>query len=256
MDRNGNKVRWKDHLRKAKSTNPILLIDKKIKEYGINNFNYSILFEENNISINSLKIKEQYYIKKLKSHVKYKMGYNLTKGGDNNPMDNENVRKNHLVAMKKTRGKNHYMYGKKWPKELNIQRSLSMKGKNSGDKNVFKRLDVRKKISYHAKLRIGDKNPNFKYRIDKNELYNYYVKENHTLKETSQYFNCSIASTDRKLRNYKIRKPKLKIDETVLYELYIHKNKTIKDCYEFFGCSAFPIKKIIRKNGWYKRVRN
>ena len=57
------------------------LIDKKIKEYGQQNFKVEILIEnvQDNDKLNEY---EKFFIKRKRSHVSYKTGYNRTWGGD------------------------------------------------------------------------------------------------------------------------------------------------------------------------------
>ena len=57
------------------------LIDKKIKEYGIENFKVEILIEnvQDNDKLNEY---EKFFIKRKRSHVSYGTGYNRTWGGD------------------------------------------------------------------------------------------------------------------------------------------------------------------------------
>ena len=68
--------RYKEHLRYDEQ-----LIDKKIKEYGIENFKVEILIEnvQDNDKLNEY---EKFFIKRKKSHVSYGTGYNKTWGGD------------------------------------------------------------------------------------------------------------------------------------------------------------------------------
>ncbi|GAH34417.1 unnamed protein product [marine sediment metagenome] len=155
LDRNNNK-RWPGHLRRSKLPKPKQLIDRKIKQYGTSNFEYQTLKECN--SIEDLKQWEVEYIKQFNSYVGNEAGYNLTLGGDGCfgfKMTQRQIEKN--------KGVNHYMHGKKQSLESNIKRSLSLKGKNAGDKNVFKRPEVRKKVSEFAKTRIGILNPNYRH---------------------------------------------------------------------------------------------
>ena len=68
--------RYKEHLEWKKQ-----LIDKKIKEYGIENFKVEILIEnvQDNDKLNEY---EKFFIKRKRSHVSYGTGYNKTWGGD------------------------------------------------------------------------------------------------------------------------------------------------------------------------------
>jgi group I intron endonuclease len=153
-----NQERWKDHIRHSKK-NPSQLIDKKIAEYGLENFVYEEIFRTENI--NELKKKEQYFIKEFDTLVYNKKGYNLTSGGDGCVGFKMPFYKIH-------RGENHYLFGKHLSKEERNKRKMSMIGKNIGEKNGSKKPEVRLKISEKAKLRVGLLNPNYKHgrRID------------------------------------------------------------------------------------------
>lgn len=82
-----NQIRKSQHLKYA---NAIInnkswdvkyqLIDKKIAQYGIDNFEYSILYETKNYK--ELKEKEIQYIKKYSTFVGNGKGYNITLGGE------------------------------------------------------------------------------------------------------------------------------------------------------------------------------
>ena len=199
LDRNKNNSRWKQHKRRSKESNPIQLIDRKIKQYGLQNFQYIILEKCN--SIQELKNREIYYIKIHNSFVGNGEGYNLTYGGDGCQgfkMTQEQIAKNS--------GKNHYFFGKKRSKTEKLQISIAMKGKNVGDKNPFKLLSVRKKISEYAKKRIGKLNSNFKHDISYKDLYDYYIVQNHNLNETVKHFKCSEATLIRNLKKLGISK--------------------------------------------------
>lgn len=244
MDNIGDDIRWKKHISSSKN-NPVLLIDKRIKHYGICNFSYRILYRSNNY--NDIKTKETYFIKKLNTYIN-KWGYNLTLGGDYNPMFDPIIRVRHKQIMKeRNSGVNHYMWGKHWSKESNEKRSQSMKTVRSNTTNPFTLPHVRKILSDIAKQRTGDKNSNFKHSISYDDLYNYYIKENYTVDELAKYFNCSQSTIERNLKKYNIKKPKLEIDESILYDLRFNKHMTIKECANFFDCSVQPIKTRLRK---------
>lgn len=91
---NNPKRRWSEHKREAKKTYPCILIDKKIKQYGIENFTFEIITciistknkEENYIIINNV---ETEIIKQEKSHISFGSGYNIDYGGKNSPRSDE-----------------------------------------------------------------------------------------------------------------------------------------------------------------------
>ena len=251
LDTRGKHVRWREHKRGAKNGNNHLIC-RKMKEYGIENFEYSILFISDDRE--ELREKERKFIKEFDTYVGHGLGYNLTLGGDDNPMFHETVRRKHRSIMKeKCSGKNHYLWGKKRSIESIRKQSLKLKGTKMGDENPAKRKEVREKISRKAKLRIGKLNPNYRHDISREDLYEYYITENKSVKEIAEHFGCSTSTIDRNLRQYNIRRPKLKINEGLLYRKYIRENKTLRECVDFFGCSNSPMKRIIRNNGWYKR---
>lgn len=70
------------------------LIDRIIKKYGIKNFKCELLEK---VSFEEKDVKEKYYIKKYNS---YEKGYNLTIGGDYNPMLDKNIKDKHLKIMR------------------------------------------------------------------------------------------------------------------------------------------------------------
>jgi len=156
LDRHSGDKRWKDHLRRSRLPEQTQLIDRKIKEYGESSFEYQVLCECH--TIDELKEREVYFIEQYNSFVGNGHGYNLTLGGDGCfgfKMTESQIAKN--------KGENHYFYGQERTDAEKLQRSLAMKGKNSGDNNVFKRSEVRARLSELAKARVGKLNPNYRH---------------------------------------------------------------------------------------------
>ena len=94
--------RYKEHLRHSTQ-----LIDKKIKEYGIDNFDFEILFIG---TYDECKIKEQEYIEQYETMV-YQNGYNVTKGGDGVVGYKHSEETKKLYSEQRS-GENHWKYGK------------------------------------------------------------------------------------------------------------------------------------------------
>lgn len=96
--------RWRDHCTYANRINidrqSHQLIDKVIDKYGISNFKIELL---ETVSIEQKDETEQFYIQKYDT---YNNGYNLTIGGDFNPMFDEKVKQHHKEIMQSTEMRN------------------------------------------------------------------------------------------------------------------------------------------------------
>ena len=123
--------RYKGHLEGKKQ-----LIDKKIKEYGIENFKIEILAED--IDDSKLNEYEKFFIKRKRSHVSYGTGYNKTWGGDGGDTLSgmtEEQRKEHSRKMSKPKSEetkrkiSETLKGKPHSEETKRKQSESLKGK-------------------------------------------------------------------------------------------------------------------------------
>tara|TARA_Y100000310_G_scaffold132500_1_gene131516 strand:- start:311 stop:847 length:537 start_codon:yes stop_codon:yes gene_type:complete len=142
--------RWKDHIRQSRKDVPLQLVDIKIKEYGIDNFDYEILEECK--SWEELQKREIHWIDKLDTFVGNNGGYNKTLGGGG------------AHGFKMPVGKiQRYWLGKKHSKKSNEKRSVAMKKYRANSVNPFTTERVRKKLSDVAKTRTGQKNGNYKH---------------------------------------------------------------------------------------------
>ena len=116
-------VRHNQHLKGKKH-----LIDKKINEYGIENFKVEILIEnvQDNDKLNEY---EKFFIKRKRSHVSYGTGYNKTWGGDfgdvRSGMTEEQRRECSRKQSKALKGKPSPIKGK--PKSEEHKRKMSKK---------------------------------------------------------------------------------------------------------------------------------
>lgn len=152
LDRTDFQRRWKDHLRHACS-DAVQLIDRKIAEYGAENFTYEEIFRA--VELEELKESEKEHIRKLGTFVEYGNGYNRTLGGDGC----EGFK---MPSEKVHRGSGHYMFGRKQSPESNQKRSDAMKRVRAKTVNPFTTPEVRAKVSAHAKQRLGKRNPNYR----------------------------------------------------------------------------------------------
>ena len=164
--------RYKEHLEWKKQ-----LIDKKINEYGIENFKVEILIEnvQDNDKLNEY---EKFFIKRKRSHVSYGTGYNRTWGGDFGDVRSgmtEEQRKEHSRKLSETqKGKpkseehkrkvSESLKGKPKSEETKQKMSESLKGKPKSEepkqkmseslKGKPKSEEHKRKISEVQKVRV------------------------------------------------------------------------------------------------------
>lgn len=288
LDSTNYQRRWKRHVKDARRHSDgeyikhIQLIDKKIAEYGVENFEYKEIYFSNNFE--ELKMGEKKFIQYYNSFVSKGRGYNLTLGGDgcfgfvhspetiiklkqiNKGKKLSEKTKKEISKSRKGRfaGKNHPNYGKHLSKETKQKISKSETGKivseetkkkqskNNGKYWLNKqRPDVMKRKQSIAMkgMFANELNPNFKHRISKEELYNYYIAQNNTLKETMNYFKCSEFTILRNLRKYNIYKGTTfgknhhsfkSINKKELVNFI--QNHTLKEAANYFRCSTDTIR--------------
>ena len=98
-------------------------------------------------------------------------------------------------------------------------------------------------------------------RISKENLYNFYIVENHTKKETFEYFNISDSKLDKVLRYYDIykfsprmvKRKEIQNDIENFKFLYLNMNYNIKQLCIYYNCKEGIIFKIIKNNNIRKR---
>jgi len=106
--------------------------------------------------------------------------------------------------------------------------------------------------------KYGKDNPNFKYDINQDELYDLYIIKNGTIVEIGKYFNCSINTINKKLRQYRIYKPKSNIYNLVSDDInnYLIKGLNYVQIGEIYGCSNKIIHKYIKKHNLYVKQQS
>ena len=198
------------------------IIKRAIKKYGVENFKKEII--EVCHSKNEMDEKEKYWIKKLKT---IENGYNISEGG-NGCLGCKQSDETKQKRREKNIGEKNPMFGKRLSNETLHERSEKVK-----KEGIFK----------------GEKNPNFKYKIDKNELFNLYITENKTIKEISKLYGCSIDVINDNLRKFNIfkeksNKYKLNIDDI---NKFLSKKLNLVQIGLIYGCSNKIIHKFIKK---------
>jgi group I intron endonuclease len=199
------------------------ILKRAIKKYGKENFKKEIL--EECYDKDELDEKEKYWIKELNS---IEDGYNITKGGDGClgcKQSEETKEKRRL----KNIGEKNPMFGKKLSEESLAKRSEKVK--REGTYSV-------------------EKNGNFKYKLEKKDLYNLFIIENKTIKDISKLYGCSIDVVNDNLRKFKINKEKTNKYNLNIKEInnYLSNNMNLVQIGLIYGCSNKIIHKFIKKH--------
>lgn len=141
------------------------------------------------------------------------------------------------------------------------------KERNAKIKNSKLNISEEEKHSLGIKINAGRGWESFEEsisRISKENLYNFYITENHTKKETIKYFNISDSKLDDVLRYYNIYKfsPKMvkrkEIQDDIenFKYMYLDMNYNVKQLCHYYNCKEGIIFEIIKTNNIGKRVKN
>lgn len=134
--------RWYNHIHSPKEYS---YIDRAIKKYGVSMFDFTVI---ESVSISMLLEREEYWIKKYNTY-EDKNHYNLTPGGDFNPMCVSEIRERAIKNMPDKHGVNNPMYGKKHTeetKELIRKKAIGRKHTQESINKMKKTLSGRKKL--------------------------------------------------------------------------------------------------------------
>ena len=116
-------------------------IDNALKKYGRKNFSVELLMQ---CKDDEWKYWETYYIKFLHTHIS-EGGYNLSMGGDHNPMEDEEVRHRHALVCKSDAFRN-----KQRLKSLGRYHTEESRKKMSiVQKQVYSDLELRRRVKLH-----------------------------------------------------------------------------------------------------------
>lgn len=134
-------VRKMDHIYSANSNNGYYFHNAIVK-YGIDNFNWDIIDECNNID--ELNLLEEQYIVQYDS-MNEKNGYNLTSGGKNFTMSDV-IRQKLKDCSKHLSGKDNPFYGKKHTDKSKQKQRLIKLGKNNPRYGVIVANETKQKM--------------------------------------------------------------------------------------------------------------
>lgn len=126
----------------------------------------------------------------------------------------------------------------------------------SGERNPFFGKKHKPETIIKIKNKIdfsGNKNPNFKFELEKEKLFELYIVQNRTVKEISKLFNCCVNTVNNNLRKYKINKPNSNIYNlnSIDIEKYLSEGLNYVQIGKIYGCSNKIIHKFIKKNNLY-----
>lgn len=195
------------------------------------------------------KIKQKERLKKLWSdtewskNVRQKMSYN-TKGNKNpNWKGGQNIK---CVCGNK---KSPYSISC-----MNCRDTHSIKNPFFGKRHTENVLQILKEKNQ----KYGKENPNFKYDIKQDELYDLYIIKNKTLIEISSHFGCAINTINKNLRQYGIYKPKSNIYNLNIDDInnYLIKGLNHTQIGKIYGCSNKIIHKYIKKHNLYVKQQS
>lgn len=121
-------------------------------------------------------------------------------------------------------------------------------------------LDIDLKNSYAYKVYQQEYeqmcNQLIKYNINKEELYNYYINENHTISQTAKHFNCSDMTISLNLQYYNIYKinklARDSISKEDLYQRYIINDESRESICKDLKIGTTSFKKLCRKYDIHK----
>jgi len=199
------------------------IIKRAIKKYGKENFKKEIIDWSNNK--NDLNNKEIFWIKEYNS-TNHSIGYNITEsgGGCLGCKPNEET----LIKMRNNNtGVKNPMFGKRLSKETLIKRSNKVK------------LDGTHK---------GENNGNFKYKINKNELYILFISNNLKIDEIAKYYGCHRTVISDNLKKYNIKKENSNKYNINLEDIktYLSNGLSQVEIAKIYGCGNKYINKIIK----------
>ena len=193
---------------------------------------------------------------------------NVLDGGVNNPMlGKKHTYKTKKIISEKNKGKIRSDEVKnrikntlinKWKNNPQMvkDRSLMMLGKNNPFYNKKHSEITINKLKDAVKKRggfNGNNNPNHKFNITKDGLYDLYITKNKTIKEISIIFGCSINTINKNLRKFNINKPKSNKYNLNSSDIngYLLMGLNYVEIGKIFGCSNKIIHKFVKKNNLY-----
>lgn len=257
------KRRWSQHKSKARSKFPSLLINKKMKEYGINNFIFEIIDECDNVNIaNDVEI---FFIAYYKSNVcRYLAlyGYNMTDGGEGSLRSTRSIETKNKIS-KSLKGKYIGELSHKFGVKLSEshKQKLSFKGKRHLDttKEKLRQLNIGKNNPMYGKKLSKERKELLSISSlgDKNNMWNKPVPLNvrekqsisHRKNKTDYYHSEEKIAKIKAARQNQNMKYRIPSDiKSEIIKLFNSGNFTKKQLSEKFNIKTGTIRTIIKRS--------
>jgi NUMOD3 motif len=177
-------------------------------------------------------------------HIHSEYSKNLISNKQKKKWKTPEYRKKQLLTMT---GRTHSEFTKKLMSKNNSGINNPMYGKPLSKESLKKRSE---KVIREG-IYKGKNNPNFKYEINKNDLFDLYMIKNITIHNIAIIYGCCNGTIINKLKEYSIKKPKsnkynLNINDIILYK---NRGMNLVEIGKIYGCSNKIISKILKRNG-------
>ena len=197
-------IRWRQHLSTLKNNkHHSVKLQNSVNKYGLDNFKFDVIEE---CAKDMLLQREQYYLELFNS---FNDGYNCSMNSTNPMLGRKHSEVTKKLMSKLNSGKNHPSYGKKHTEEYKRYMKLINTGENNpnyGRKENPEIIKKRVEKVKNEKIFAGENNPNFKFKIEANDLIDLFLNKNKTQKEISEIYKCSIETIKNNLKKNKIYK--------------------------------------------------
>jgi group I intron endonuclease len=247
------------------------LFSKALYKYGLNNFDFKILEETKKEKLNE---KEIYYIKELNSYYKNEHGYNMTRGGQNSLLgeDNPNSKLDDLEVLEI---RNRIYINKEYPKEVysdyegkigydrfwsafhgdtfkNVDTSMiyQLEIDNNGSRNPKSKLNERDVLDIRVRIHNNNEDALEVYQ-DYKDIISYSAFGKAARGDTWKKVDTGMIKPIETKRKGK-SKAKLSKNDVALIRYYYENNiKTLFDLYkEYTFVSNVTIKRVVNYETW------
>lgn len=237
--KNSLEYRKKGHFDDAFKNESELKFHKALREFGINCFEWTIIFEDNSITVEELNLKEIEFIRFFDS---INNGYNMCLGSNGGDLISKHPNKKEIIEKRtlKVKGKKRKKHTEETKRLISEKLKNKPNLKNRGKLNGVNNPGIKQKIS------IGIKNS--KKWNEKIKSKEYSEKMSNSLKN-SEKFQKSARSKEKseKIKEKLTWKPTEEQIEQILF-LYVEEQYAIVDIEKKLNISQYNISKTLKNN--------